>query len=215
MYRKERLQEWCAALGHDVQKDGPLGVWKSKSPGNRCMFSAIWITSTGLVKPNHLLPVEMLSDLQLRYELEDYNSQGDWLSAQGLMALLSKQEGWRAIGLKAVIGARARLTQEFGAWWDPPAPDRIVYPPKTRSGWAKPVLPEDIPPPPERVEVVERAPARPPKPPHPGTFRSADKVTAGMLQKYSERMKEYEVGLERWALELEAYHKKDKKKAKK
>ena len=211
MYRASRLEEWCVALGHDPEKDGPVGVFKTKSPGSRCLFSAIWITSTGLVRPDHLLPTEKLSDLQLRYELEDYNSQGDWLSAQGLMALLSKQEGWRAIGLRAVIGARARLHDEFGAWWDPPSKERQVYPSKSRPGWSKPVDPVDIPPPPEQVPVVESPPARPAKPMHPGVFKGKD-VTARQLNAYDKRLQQYELELEDWAIKLEAFNKKMRKK---
>ena len=212
-YRKERLQEWDAALGH-TELDGPPGVWKHKSMGNRCAFNAIWITSTGLVRPDHLLPVELMTDLQLRYSIEDFNSQGDWMSAQGLMALLSKQEGWRQLALKAVIRCRKQLHEEWLAWWDPPHPDTIVYPPKCRTSWGKPSEePEPVPVVvKELVKVVDRPPPMPKEPTHPNQFRSKSEITPAHYNKHDERMRQYKLDLDDWVIQSEKWHKKHKAK---
>jgi hypothetical protein len=127
--------------------DGPVeGVWKARSPGQRCLWLCKWATSSGEIGPDQLLPLHQASDGQLLAELEDRAELNKWggisvrrlhLQPQFIEFIAKMQEG--AVDENLRYRVRQFLSENrdgyhiaYFAAWDPPTNPKYKY---YRSGW--------------------------------------------------------------------------------
>jgi hypothetical protein len=141
---RDRWASWLDILGWK-STDGPAeGVWDRRGQGHKSLWTCTWITSTGVIGPDQLLPLDSATDEQLLAELEDRLFQSKW----GYLPVRSFADEQRAEELitkftatkdentkywvKDFLSHNRGYPVEYFCAWDPPPNIRYRY---DRPGW--------------------------------------------------------------------------------